>query len=242
MHPALSVWRGNVHGQILAQLIVTALVIDEDADLGAAMDIGSELALASMRTKRRIDMFSPILPTSAVRVDSTLPSPIGSADKAATSAGSCSATSAAQSLANFRKSSFLPTKSVSQLISIIAPSLSSLDLWIATTPSAVIRLAALLALEPSLTRRISSALPRSPAASVSARLHSIIGASVLSRSSFTILAVISAISVSTCWHGQNCRPWLNRYVQEKQTGRGQVQPHGQRGTADDQSLSRQLLR
>ncbi len=62
-------------------------------------------------------------------------------------------------------------------------------------PSAVTREAALPALLPSLTRRISSAFARSPPASVSAFLHSIIGASVFSRSSFTIPAVISAIPV-----------------------------------------------
>jgi hypothetical protein len=55
------------------------------------------------------------------------------------------------------------------------------------------RVAALEALLPSLTRRISSALAMSPSASVSAFLHSIIGASVLPRSSATMLAVIAAI-------------------------------------------------
>jgi hypothetical protein len=78
-----------------------------------------------MRTKRRIARFSPILPTSAVRVDSTVPPAIGKAASAVTSTGSWAATSAAQSLASFRKSSFLATKSVSQLISTIAPTLPS---------------------------------------------------------------------------------------------------------------------
>ena len=95
--------------------------------------------------------------------------------------------------AKARKSSFLATKSVSQLTSTIAPSLASGAMNTATTPSAATRLAALLALLPSRTRRISSALPRSPPASVSAFLHSIIGASVFSRSSLTMPAVISAI-------------------------------------------------
>ena len=45
----------------------------------------------------------------------------------------------------------------------------------------------------SLTRRISSALAMSPSASVRAFLHSIIGASVLTRSSLTIAAVIAAM-------------------------------------------------
>jgi len=149
--------------------------------------------LASTRAKRRIDMFSPILPTSAVRVDSTVPSPIGSADRAATSAGFLPATSSAQPCTSARKSSFLATKSVSQFTSMIEPSLPSAEMLIPTTPSAATRVAALEALLPSLTRRISSALPMSPAASVSAFLHSIIGASVFSRSSLTMLAVISAM-------------------------------------------------
>jgi hypothetical protein len=89
----------------------------------------------------------------------------------------------------------LATKSVSQLISKMLPSLPSAAMWIATTPSAATRVAALLALLPSLTRRISSAFAMSPAASVSAFLHSIIGASVLARSSLTMLAVISAIAL-----------------------------------------------
>src|ERR1700693_1114808 len=62
-------------------------------------------------------------------------------------------------------------------------------------PSAATRPAALLALLPSFTRRISSAFTRSPAASVRAFLHSIIGASVFSRSSFTMPAVISAMNL-----------------------------------------------
>src|ERR1044071_7884323 len=61
-------------------------------------------------------------------------------------------------------------------------------------PSAAVRVAALDALLPSLTRRSSSALAELPSASTSAFLHSIIGASVLSRRSLTMLAVISAIT------------------------------------------------
>src|SRR3989338_3868795 len=61
-------------------------------------------------------------------------------------------------------------------------------------PSAVTRAEALEALLPSLTRRISSALAKSPSALVRAFLHSIMGASVLARSSATMLAVIAAIS------------------------------------------------
>ncbi len=96
------------------------------------------------------------------------------------------------------KSSFFATKSVSELTSTIAPVVPAAPMLIATTPSAAIRDAAFVALLPSLTRRISSAFAMSPPASASAFLHSIIGASVLSRSSFTIEAVISAIDCSCC--------------------------------------------
>mmetsp|Transcript_5762 Transcript_5762/g.14078 ORF Transcript_5762/g.14078 Transcript_5762/m.14078 type:complete len:217 (+) Transcript_5762:479-1129(+) len=142
-------------------------------------------------------MFSPILPIRPLRTSSTVgPKPScdsGRADRAATSAGLCSATRPARAPTKARKASFLETKSVSQLTSISAPlPLTTAD---DTTPSAVMREAALPALLPSLTRRISSARPRSPSASVSAFLHSIIGASVRARSSPTMLAVIAAISV-----------------------------------------------
>src|SRR5512143_1518452 len=81
----------------------------------------------------------------------------------------------------------------------MAPTLASGAICTPTTPSAATRVDALAALLPSLTRRISSALPRSPAASVKAFLHSIIGASVFSRSSFTMLAVTSAMLAPESW-------------------------------------------
>src|SRR5438876_1948906 len=62
------------------------------------------------------------------------------------------------------------------------------------TPSAAVRAAALDALLPSLIRRSSSALAALPSASTSAFVHSIIGASVLSRRSLTMLVAISAIT------------------------------------------------
>src|SRR5690606_22347133 len=66
-------------------------------------------------------------------------------------------------------------------------------------PSAVTRLAALLALLPSLTRSSSSARAMSPSASVSAFLHSIMGASAFSRSSLTISAVIAGMLPPGNW-------------------------------------------
>src|SRR5690606_21759393 len=140
-------------------------------------------------------MFSPILPIRPLRTSSTVgPKPScdrGSAPMAATSAGLFLAISSATDLAKARKESFFDTKSVSQLISTRAPVAPSTAAD--TTPSAVTRDAALPALLPSLTRSSSSALSKSPSASVRAFLHSIMGASVLARSSATMLAVMAGI-------------------------------------------------
>src|SRR5258706_468761 len=139
-------------------------------------------------------MFSPIRPTSALRTSSVVDPSSGSAERAATSAGSLFSTSSAKEETNLRKSAFWATKSVSQLTSTIAPVFASGATYIATTPSAAVREAARDALLPSLTRRSSSALVGLPSASTSAFLHSIIGASVLSRRSLTMPAVTSAIT------------------------------------------------
>src|SRR5712692_8830382 len=139
-------------------------------------------------------MFSLIRPKSALSASSTVAPPKGSAFSAARSTGLRFATSCAREAANFWKSSVLATKSVSQLTSTIAPAFASGATYTATTPSAAVRAAARDALLPSLMRRSSSALAELPSASTSAFLHSIIGASVLSRRSLTMLAVISAIT------------------------------------------------
>src|SRR5712692_10187176 len=139
-------------------------------------------------------MFSPMRPTNALRVSSTVDPPSGADERAATSGGFLFATRSASERAKFRKSLFLATKSVSQLTSTIAPILASAATWIAMTPSAAVRAEALDALFPRRTRSSSSALAALPSASTSAFLHSIIGASVLSRRSLTMLAVISAIT------------------------------------------------
>ena len=148
-------------------------------------------------------MFSPILPINPRRTSSTVgPKPsceYGNADSAATSDGLFSAISLATAFVKARNESFFETKSVSQLTSTSAPVVPSTKA--ATTPSAVTRDAALPALLPSLTRSSSSAFSMSPAASVKALLHSIIGASVLARSSATMLAVIADI-VFLRWTGR----------------------------------------
>ena len=139
---------------------------------------------------------------SALRVSSTLPEPLAIAmpDSASRSAGSFFATVSAAFFANATKSSFFATKSVSQFTSTTAPVLPSFEIYALTTPSAVTRLAALLALAPLLMRSCSSAAFRSPFDSTSAFLHSIMPRPVISRSSLTILAVISDIFYSVIKH------------------------------------------
>src|SRR6185437_3797372 len=152
---------------------------------------------ASSRTKRRNVMFSPIFCTSATRRASIV-SPEASVrpESAATSPACSRTTSCAISFANARNASFFATKSVSQLSSTIAAVFASCVTAIPTTPSAATRAAALLAFAPLLIRSNSSALTRSPLASVRAFLHSIIGCPVRWRNSITLLAEISGISRS----------------------------------------------
>jgi hypothetical protein len=106
--------------------------------------------------------------------------------------GSWLATSSAQPLASARNSSFLATKSVSLLTSMIAPSLPSAEML---TPTRLRRECGrgLGGLVAQLDAQDFFGLAMSPSASVRAFLHSIIGASVLPRSSATMLAVIAAI-------------------------------------------------
>src|SRR5574341_495461 len=142
-------------------------------------------------------MFSPIFCTSACRRASNAASPC-------TSTGLVLATVSATSRAKAMKSSFFATKSVSQFNSTSAASLASGDSHAPITPSAATRPAALLALAPLLMRSSSSAFFRSPCVSTSAFLHSIIPSPVSSRSSFTRLALISAIA--SCSQGQKKGP------------------------------------
>ena len=88
--------------------------------------------------------------------------------------------------------SFLATKSVSELTSTIAPLLPSTAT--PTRPSAAVRPAFLAAAARPLVRSQSIAASMSPWVSPSAFLQSIMPAPVRSRSSFTVAAVISAMS------------------------------------------------
>ena len=94
---------------------------------------------------------------------------------------------------NSMNSSFLATKSVSELTSTTAAVLPSSERAILTRPIAAILPAFLAAFDSPFSLRISTALLRSPSASTKAFLQSIIPAPVISRSSFTSDAVIAAI-------------------------------------------------
>ena len=139
-------------------------------------------------------MFSPSFIISALRNSSTF-SPFGKValESASVSVKFLVAVNCARFLANLIKSSFLATKSVSQLTSTRAPLFLSTAISTPIVPSAVIRLAAVLAFAPLFIRNKSSAVFRSPPVSINAFLHSIMPSPVRSRNSFTMLAVISAM-------------------------------------------------
>ena len=86
----------------------------------------------------------------------------------------------------------MPTKSVSQLSSTTAPVVASSETMAMTVPSLVARPAFLATAARPRVRRTSTAFSKSASASTSAFLHSIMPAPVISRSSLTREAVISA--------------------------------------------------
>src|ERR1700756_5045841 len=119
-------------------------------------------------------------------------SPTDAELSASTSAARDDAAAATMSLASFWNSSFFATKSVSQLSSIIAPSLA------ATRPSTVERSARLPTSFAPLMRNNSTALSKSPPLSFNAFLQSSMPAPVNSRSRLTSAAVKFAISAFRC--------------------------------------------
>src|SRR6202165_2855193 len=136
-------------------------------------------------------MFSPIFATSARRRSSTL-SPDGSfaSPSPARLAGCEVRAQSATACAKARKPCSRATKSVSQLISSMAAVRASVDLATTTTPSVASRAAVLSALACPCLRMSSAAASRSPLASTSAFLHSIMPAPVRSRSCLTASAVM----------------------------------------------------
>src|SRR5688500_14595688 len=132
------------------------------------------------------------------------------ASRAWASAGRvCSAMSSRRS-ASLPKSAFLATKSVSQSSSSSAPSL------LTTMPLVVERSRRLPTSLAPLTRRNSTALSKSPSASVSAFLQSIMPAPVASRRRLTSAAVNSAMSLPL---GLWCEEWGGRAAAPPPPGR-----------------------
>jgi hypothetical protein len=112
------------------------------------------------------------------------------------SAGLFSATSSAISFTKSWNISFLETKSVSEFTSTIAAVLP----FTATeaNPSAAMRSFFFAAFAIPFSRKRSTAFSMSPSTSTNAFFASIIPTPVISRSSFTILAVTSAMFNSSC--------------------------------------------
>ena len=151
-------------------------------------------------TKRRISSFSPItaicelsssltvLEVSRAHFSARKPSRSAAFEEAA-----CLTTLATKVL-NF---SFFATKSVSELTSTTAAHFLSSLTYVSQTPSAAIRLAFFSAAARPFLRKNSIASSKLPLVYVRAFLQSIIPAPVFSLKSFTMLAVISAMSISS---------------------------------------------
>ena len=171
---------------------------------------------------RRTDMFSPILATRWVSVWATSFAPMFLLSSFSRSPSSSSASFAAVFTKSLN-SSLRATKSVSAFTSTSAPTLPPVAT--PTRPSAAARPDFLAALVMPFLRSQSCAASMSPPVSASADLQSIMPAPVLSRSSFTMLAVTAVIgdSVSVRFNEAavqrclalnrriaNVRPWLPR--------------------------------
>ena len=143
-------------------------------------------------------MFSPMAKilffTSASTVFS-VPSN-GRASRASTFAGFPERIVRRMPATNSRKVALLATKSVSELTSTMAVVRPSALLRMSTTPSAAMRSLFFAATASPFSRRIFIALSKSPSASTSAFLHSIIPMPVFLRSSITSFAAIFAIMVN----------------------------------------------
>ncbi len=141
-------------------------------------------------------MFSPILPTSAERVDSTVPSPSGSADECG-DVGRILLRHQPRAIGGQLEELVVLGDEVGLAVDFEnAAQLAvggDVDSHHAFRGNAGRGLAGLVA---QLDAQDFLGLRHVAAASVSAFLHSIIGASVFSRSSLTMLAVISAIALT----------------------------------------------
>ena len=151
---------------------------------------------ARKRATRLSAIASPVLPDTCFTASPTVPPRNGWPSMAlpgCTPSGACASACRARSRARAMKSSFLATKSVSQLSSIIAASCPLVADSITTSPWEALRSPRLSALAMPFLRRISTALSMSPLASCRAALQSIIPAPVRARSSATIFAEIGSL-------------------------------------------------
>ena len=145
--------------------------------------------MPSKAANRLRTSFSPMRADSPSTSAATVWPSTSVASRASASAGFFSSAMSSRRSASFTKSAFLATKSVSQSSSSSAPSL------LTTTPLVVERSRRLPTSLAPLTRRNSTALSKSPSASVRAFLQSIMPAPVASRRRLTSAAVNSAMSL-----------------------------------------------
>src|SRR5437764_553074 len=138
---------------------------------------------ASNRAAPATTMFSPRRPTSCAR----------SSSSDASAPGPSASTASSTFVANARNSSLFETGSVSHPTATIEPRRLSSASRYPTFPSGVSRSARFAAPAIPFSRSRRTAASMSPFVSCSARLQSIIGAPVWSRSSLTRAAEISAI-------------------------------------------------
>src|SRR6185436_17711718 len=139
-------------------------------------------------------MFSPSLAMSGVRRFAI--GPFGSFSHASVAESPALAMSASTSFISCWKSGVRATKSDSQLTSARIPEEPSAATVLAISPSLAIRPAFFAALARPRLRRIVFASSKSPFASLSAFLHSIMPAPVWSRSFFTMSAVIAVVAIA----------------------------------------------
>ena len=143
-------------------------------------------------TIRRNVMFSPIVAILSVRMSLTALPSIDVLASASTSATPNAAVANEPTIC--WNSAFFATKSVSEFTSTATAEPPSTA--IATKPSAATRPDFLAAFAKPLVRSQSTAASKSPSVSVNAFFASIMPAPVLSRSSFTIAAVIAIFGSS----------------------------------------------
>ena len=142
----------------------------------------------SITATRRKSNFSPILAVLSTTKSLIVPSPNGRALASSKVLASLFNTVSPTFLINSLNSSFLLTKSVSALISMITALLSLMNT--SAKPSAAILASFFPALAIPFSRNQSIAASRLPSVSLRAFLQSIIPAPVCSRNSFTKLALI----------------------------------------------------